>query len=231
MTTLGRSGVEGSRPSFGATGIVDLNRHVGDEEAHEPVGRRLQPADRTGDDLANRFAVPGTQGRVRDFSADGIRRGLEASMDRLGLDHLDVCLHDPDDHAGQAFREDCPALAEFRSEGVVEATGAGTNQSAMLTRFVRDTDVDVVLYADRYTLLDQSALADLFPAAIERGTSVVIGGGVNSDLPANPTPTSTYGVGAAAEIRDCAEQFAIHVPAAFWRGLRETGLLPTEESS
>ncbi|MFF4762220.1 aldo/keto reductase [Streptomyces sp. NPDC001292] len=322
MTALGRSGVEVSPLSFGAAGIGNLYRHVGDEEAHEAVaaawergiryfdtaphyglglserrlgaalreydrahytvstkvGRRLEPADGTGDDLANGFAVPATHRRVWDFSADGIRRSLEASMHRLGLDHIDVVyLHDPDDHAEQAFREGYPALEKLRSEGVVGAIGAGMNQSAMLTRFVRDTDVDVVLCAGRYTLLDQSALADLLPAAAERGTSVVVGGAFNSGLLADPTPTSTYdyarapqemldralrlqalagrhgvtlraaaldfcsahpavasvlvGVGSAAEVRDCAEQFAIQVPAAFWRELRETGLLPTEESS
>jgi D-threo-aldose 1-dehydrogenase len=242
------------------------------------VGRRLETADGTGDDLANGFAVPATHRRVWDFSADGSRRSRDASMDRLGLGHCDVGdLHDPDDHAEQAFREGYPALEKLRSEGVVGAIGAGMNQSAMLTRFVRDTDVDVVLCAGRYTLLDQSALADLLPAAAERGTSVVVGGAFNSGLLADPTPTSTYdyvrapqemldralrlqavagrhgitlraaalafcsahpavasvlvGVGSAAEVHDCAEQFAIPVPAAFWRELRQTGLLPPEESS
>jgi D-threo-aldose 1-dehydrogenase len=157
------------------------------------VGRRLEPADGTGDDRANGFAVPATHRRVWDFSADGIRRTLDASLDRLGLDHVDtVYLHDPDDHAEQAFREGYPALERLRAEGVVDRIGAGMNQSAMLTRFVRDTDVDVVLCAGRYTLLDQSALADLLPAAQERGTAVVLGGPFNSGLLADPTPKATY---------------------------------------
>ncbi|MEU2426837.1 aldo/keto reductase [Streptomyces sp. NPDC007851] len=157
------------------------------------VGRRLEPRDGGGDDLANGFAVPATRRRVWDFSADGIRRTLAASLDRLGLDRVDVVyLHDPDDHAEQAFREGYPALEKLRAEGVVGAIGAGMNQTAMLTRFVRDTDVDVVLCAGRYTLLDQSALADLLPAAEERGTSVVIGGAFNSGLLADPKPDATY---------------------------------------
>ncbi|MEW2167348.1 aldo/keto reductase [Streptomyces sp. NPDC007084] len=157
------------------------------------VGRLLEPADTGGDDLAHGFAVPATHRRVWDFSADGVRRGLDASLERLGLDRVDVVyVHDPDDHAEQAFRESYPALEELRSQGAVGAIGAGMNQTAMLTRFVRDTDVDVVLCAGRYTLLDQSALTDLLPAARERGTSVVIGGAFNSGLLAAPHPGSTY---------------------------------------
>ncbi|MER5527876.1 aldo/keto reductase [Streptomyces sp. NPDC002677] len=157
------------------------------------VGRRLEPGPGDGDDLAHGFAVPDTYRRVWDFSADGIRRTLEASLERLGLDRVDVVyLHDPDDHAEQAFREGYPALEKLRAEGVVGAIGAGMNQTAMLTRFVRDTDIDVVLCAGRYTLLDQSALADLLPAAEERGTSVVIGGAFNSGLLADPRPAATY---------------------------------------
>ncbi|MGV9278715.1 aldo/keto reductase [Streptomyces griseosporeus] len=157
------------------------------------VGRRLEPHDGGGDDLAHGFAVPATHRRVWDFSADGIRRTLEDSLTRLGTDHVDVALlHDPDDHGEQAFREGYPALERLRAEGVVGAIGAGMNQTAMLTRFVRDTDVDVVLCAGRYTLLDQSALTDLLPEARRRGTAVLIGGAFNSGLLADPTPAATY---------------------------------------
>ena len=242
------------------------------------VGRRLEPSDAEGDDLANGFAVPATLRRVWDFSADGVRRTLEASLERLGLDRVDVVyLHDPDDHAEQAFHEGYPALEKLRSEGVVGAIGAGMNQAEMLTRFVRDTDVDVVLCAGRYTLLDQSALTELLPAAVERGVAVVIGGAFNSGLLADPRPEATYnyaqapgevleralrmksvaerhgislraaalafcaahpavasvlvGARSAAEVRDCAEQFATPVPAAFWQELRDTGLLDSEVPS
>ncbi|MEU8649802.1 aldo/keto reductase [Streptomyces sp. NPDC048737] len=157
------------------------------------VGRRLEPSTAGGDDLAHGFAVPATHRRVWDFTADGVRRTLEASLTRLGLDRVDVVyLHDPDDHAETAFREGYPALERLRREGVVGAIGVGMNRTALLTRFVRDTDVDVVLCAGRYTLLDQSALTDLLPAAQERGTSVVIGGAFNSGLLADPKPTATY---------------------------------------
>ncbi|MFH8484172.1 aldo/keto reductase [Streptomyces longisporoflavus] len=145
------------------------------------------------DDLDHGFAVPATHRRAWDFSADGIRRSLESSLTRLGLDRVDIVyLHDPDDHAEQAFREGYPALERLRSEGVVGAIGAGMNQTAMLTRFLRDTDVDAVLCAGRYTLLDQSALAELLPAAQEHGKAVVIGGVFNSGLLADPGPGATY---------------------------------------
>ncbi|WP_405468641.1 aldo/keto reductase [Streptomyces canus] len=242
------------------------------------VGRRLEPSADGGDDLADGFAVPATHRRVWDFSADGVRRTLESSLERLGLDRVDVVyLHDPDDHAEEAFREGYPALEKLRSEGVVGAIGAGMNQAEMLTRFVRETDVDVVLCAGRYTLLDQSALTELLPAAVARGVSVVIGGAFNSGLLADPRPGATYnyaqasgdvldralrmreaaerhgislraaalafcvahpavasvlvGARSAAEVQDAADQFATRVPPAFWRELRDTGLLTPEEPS
>jgi D-threo-aldose 1-dehydrogenase len=159
------------------------------------VGRLLEPVggEPAGDDLANGFAVPATHRRVWDFSADGVRRSLAESLARLGTDRVDlVYLHDPDDHGEQAFREGYPALEELRSQGVVGAIGAGMNQTAMLTRFLGDTDVDVVLCAGRYTLLDQSALTGLLPAAQRRGASVVIGGAFNSGLLADPRPGAPY---------------------------------------
>ncbi|MGW0885747.1 aldo/keto reductase [Streptomyces sp. NPDC002671] len=163
------------------------------------VGRILEPLPApAGDDLANGFAVPATHRRRWDFSADGIRRSLEESLERLGLDRVDVVyLHDPDDHLAQALDEAYPALERLRSEGVVGAIGAGMNHSAPLARFVRETDMDVVLLAGRYTLLDQSALADLLPAAAERGVSVVVGGVFNSGLLADPRPGATFDYAAA----------------------------------
>lgn len=158
------------------------------------VGRLLEPLARClGDDLANGFAVPATHRRVWDFSADGVLRGIDTSLRRLGVDHIDIVyLHDPDEHLDQALREGYPALERLRAEGVIGAVGAGMNQTAALTRFIRETDIDVVLLAGRYTLLDQEALAGLLPAAAARNTSVVVGGVFNSGLLANPRPGATY---------------------------------------
>jgi len=144
------------------------------------------------------FDVPGDLVRRFDYSADGVRRSLAASLSRLGLDRVDIALiHDPDAHGEQALREAYPALERLRAEGVVRAIGVGMNQTEMLTRFIRETDIDVVLVAGRYTLLDHSAAEELLPAALERGTSVIVGGVFNSGLLAAPTPGATYDYQAA----------------------------------
>ncbi|WNI20880.1 aldo/keto reductase [Streptomyces sp. ITFR-16] len=166
------------------------------------VGRVLDPLPGGGaaasDGLSEGFAVPATHRRRWDFSAAGVRRSIEDSLRRLGLDRVDIAyLHDPDDHGEAAFREAYPELEKLRAEGVVGAIGAGMNQTAMLTRFVVDTDADVVLCAGRHTLLDQSALTDLLPAAAARGRSVVVGGVFNSGLLADPRPGATYDYAAA----------------------------------
>ncbi|KUN82748.1 aldo/keto reductase [Streptomyces griseoruber] len=157
------------------------------------VGRLLVPHDGEGDDRVNGFAVPATHRRVRDFGADGVLRSLEASLDRLGLDRVDVALlHDPDDHVEQALHEAYPALERLRAEGVVGAIGIGMNQCPVPARFLRDTDIDVVLLAGRYTLLEQEGLVELLPEAAARGRSVLVGGVLNSGLLADPRPGITY---------------------------------------
>lgn len=168
-------------------------RPTGSYTLSTKVGRLLEPYGGGGDDSANGFAVPATHRRVWDFSAAGVRRSIEDSLGRLGLDRIDVAyLHDPDDHAEQAFGEAYPELERLRGEGLVGAIGAGMNQARMLTRFVRDTDVDVVLCAGRYSLLDQRALTGLLPAAAERGVGVVVGGVFNSGLLADPKQGATF---------------------------------------
>jgi D-threo-aldose 1-dehydrogenase len=153
------------------------------------VGRRLIAADppRAKDDGG--FDVPGDYTRVWDFSRDGVLRSIEGSLERLGVGHVDlVYVHDPDDHWREAIEGAVPALAELRDQGVIGGFGAGMNQSAMLARFVRESDMDAVMVAGRLTLLDQSALADLLPAAREHGTVVVAAGVFNSGLLARPRP-------------------------------------------
>jgi D-threo-aldose 1-dehydrogenase len=130
---------------------------------------------------------------VYDYSGDGIRRSIEESLERLGLDRIDLALiHDPDDHWRDAIDGAWPALERLRAEGVIRAVGAGMNQSAMLTRFVRETTMDAVLLAGRYTLLDQSGLADLLPACLERGVAVLVGGVMNSGVLVDPRPGATF---------------------------------------
>ena len=187
-------------------GLGLSERRLGTALRHRPraeysistkVGRILEPApDLNGDDLANGFAVPAAHRRRWDFSADGVRRSLDESLRRLGLDRVDIVyLHDPDDHAEQALDEAYPALEKLRAEGVIGAIGIGMNQAAVPARFVRETDIDVVLLAGRYTLLDQTGLDELLPRAAERGVSVVLGGVFNSGILADPHSAATFDYG------------------------------------
>jgi D-threo-aldose 1-dehydrogenase len=138
------------------------------------------------------FDVPADHRRVWDFSRDGVLRSLEASLERLGLDRIDIVyLHDPDHHWEQAVTASVPALVELRDQGLVGAVGAGMNQSEMLARFVQETDLDLVMCAGRYTLLEQGALHDLLPAARVNGVDVVIAGVYNSGLLSRSRPPAT----------------------------------------
>lgn len=140
-----------------------------------------------------RLFDPGSDRTHFDFSRDGVRRSVEGSLARLGLERIDILLiHDPDDHWREAIGEAYPALHRLREEKIVGAIGAGMNQSAMLARFAREGDFDVFLVAGRYTLLDQEALAELLPLCLERQVSVVIGGVLNSGILADPRPGSRF---------------------------------------
>ncbi|USX49650.1 aldo/keto reductase [Lentzea sp. HUAS12] len=150
------------------------------------VGRVLEPFDGDGFDDEG-FVVPRSFRRVRDYSADGVKRSLESSLERLGTDRVEIVyIHDPDDFWDEAFGEAYPALESLRSQGVVGAIGVGMNQWEMPERFVRETDVDVVMLAGRYTLLEQPSLPSFLPACVERGVSVVACGVFNSGLLSKP---------------------------------------------
>lgn len=193
-------------------GLGLSERRLGDALRHRPrdeyvistkVGRLLEPAIPGGCAVGRDpegFDVPADHVRRFDFSADGVRRSLEASLARLGLDRIDTALiHDPGHHGEQALREAYPTLEKLRAEGTVRAIGLGMNEVATLTRFVTDTDIDVILVAGRYTLLDRSAADALLPAAMRRGVSVIAGGVFNSGLLAAPRPGATYDYNAASD--------------------------------
>lgn len=118
-----------------------------------------------------------------DFSYDATLRSLEESLERLGLDRVDVALvHDPDDHYDEAIAGAYPALARLRDEGVVSAIGVGMNQTNLLCRFALEKDPDCFLVAGRYTLLDRSADERLLSLCDERGIAVVAAGVFNSGV-------------------------------------------------
>ena len=155
------------------------------------IGRILVPT--TGDvdpDFAD--AEKGVE-RVFDFSAQGVERSIKDSLERMGADSIDIVfIHDPDDHADWAITEAYPELEKMRNQGVIKAIGVGMNQSAIPTRFVNETGIDIVLIAGRYTLLDQSADKDLLPAALRKGVSIIAAGVYNSGILANPVAGATY---------------------------------------
>jgi D-threo-aldose 1-dehydrogenase len=154
------------------------------------VGRLLVEQDAAGR-TDEAFEVPATHRRVWDFSTDGIRRCLEESLVRMGLERVDVVyLHDVENHFETAVDDGYPALAQLREEGVVSAIGAGMGDAAMLAELVRKTDVDVVMLAGRYTLLDQSGLDELLPACQERGVSVIAAAVFHSGVLAQARPVA-----------------------------------------
>jgi len=176
------------------------------------VGRLLVPNEApSGSDLAaGGFDVPDTLRRERDYSRDGVRRSVEESLTRLGLDRLDIALvHDAEDHLDQALAEAVPALIELRDEGVVGAVGAGMNVVEPLRRFV-EAGVDTVMVAGRWTLLDRSG-EQLMRECAERGVGVLVAGPFNSGLLATPWPpeggTFDYAT-ASAELLERARSLA-----------------------
>ena len=173
-------------------GAALAGRPRGEFVVSTKVGRLLEPVPVVTGRDDDGFDVPATHRRVWDFSRDGVLRSLESSLDRLGLDRVDIVyLHDPDDHWHDALEDAYPALEELRSQGVVSSIGAGMNQAAMLAEFVRNTDMDLLMLAGRYTVLEHDALDDLLPACVERGVRVVAAGVFNSGLLARPEPPDT----------------------------------------
>ena len=158
------------------------------------VGRLLEPnAAPAGSDLASGgFAVPDDLVRRFDFSRDGVLRSLESSLHRLGVSRVDIVyVHDPDEYVHQAITEAVPALAELRDQGVIGAVGAGMNQRQALLRMIRETDLDVVMLACRWTLLHLSG-APLLAECAERGVAVIAAAPYNSGLLARDWPGNRY---------------------------------------
>lgn len=169
------------------------------------------------------FDVPATLVRRRDYSRDGVLRSLEASMTRLGVDRVDIAfVHDPEDHVDEALAGAIPALIELRDQGVLRGVGLGMNFDRVLAEFVRRSDVDTVMIAGRYTLLEQPALDELLPLCEERGVRVMAAGVFNSGILATPAPGTTYDyreapaelVARAQRIADVCARFGVDLPTA-----------------
>ena len=186
------------------------------------VGRVLNPVDSP--PVSPHFPSLPKLEAVFDYSRDGILRSLEESLVRLGLDRVDIAyIHDADDHWEQAIGEAYPTLAELRSQGVVKAIGVGMNQWEMEARFAREGDFDCFLLAGRYTLLDQSSLAELMPVCLEKNVSLVLGGPFNSGILASDLgPGATYDyetapvdiIEKARKTKDVCDRYAVPLKAA-----------------
>jgi len=130
---------------------------------------------------------------IFDFSYDGVMRSFAESLERLGLERIDILhIHDPDNHYDSALNGAYRALDRLRADGVIGAVGAGMNQAEMLTRFAREGHFDCFLLAGRYTLLDQVALKELLPECLQRGIAIIAGGVYNSGILADPKPGAHY---------------------------------------
>ena len=196
------------------------------------VGRVLKPARRGEIDFSPwAEAAPFTM--AFDYSYDGTMRSFEDSLQRLGLERIDICfIHDIDRFTRGAEQPDVfrqamdgcwRALEKLRSEGLVKAIGVGVNEWEVCYEALQQRDFDCFLLAGRYTLLEQDALNDFLPLCEARGVAVVVGGGFNSGILATgarpgakynyaPAPADVLNKVAAIE-RVCAK-YDVPLPAA-----------------
>ena len=169
-----------------------------------------------------------------DFSAAGTRRSVEDSLQRLGLARLDVAyVHDPDaathgtnapNVLRQVLDETLPALRQLKAEGLVGAIGLGTNDVDVVRRVLDEADLDVLMLAGRYSLLDHAALPALLPQCTARGVRVALGGVFNSGILATGTqrgaatfnyaPAAKEWLERTAQIEAVCNAFAVPLRAA-----------------
>ena len=170
-------------------GAALAGRRRADYAVSTKVGRLLRTNSApTGSDLANGFDVPDDLTRVWDLSADGVRRSLDESLGRLGLDRVDIVyLHDPDQAPDGSAGAALDALIGLREQGVVRAVGVGLSGWRAALRLVREADLDVVMLAGRWTLLDRSG-EPLLAECRARGVAVVAAAPFNSGILAQPWP-------------------------------------------
>lgn len=156
------------------------------------VGRLLRPSPESADrcDAEHHFAVPASLSRVWDFSADGVRRSLEESLSRLGLDSVDIVyLHDPEeDDLVTALATGVPAVVALRDEGLVKAVGIGSKSTEALLAGVQTGALDLAMVAGRLTLLEQPASEQVVPECRVRGVRIVAAAVFNSGLLAAAKP-------------------------------------------
>ena len=186
-------------------GFFDTAPFYGLGEAEQRLGRALADAGGTRPVIATkagRLLAQGPDGSVDahfDFGYDAAMQSLESSLERLGLDRVDIVhIHDPDDHLHEALEGTYPALVALREQGVIAAVSLGTNSVATAAVFLERADLDCMLVAGRYTLLDRSA-TELIDACAQRGVAYLAAGVFNSGVLARPRAGSWYDYGPASD--------------------------------
>ena len=205
------------------------------------VGRLLElckPKERSRQDGAGAFIETPSRRERFDYSYDGVKRSLEFSLERLGLDQIDIVYaHDVDAYThGSRQAADARikefmnggyrALDELRSAGAIKAIGAGVNEWEVAEALTRAGDFDVFLLAGRYTLLEQEALTSFLPLCAQKGIGVVVGGPFNSGILATGVKADAhYNYGPAPEevkervrrIQQVCKSFRVKLPEAALR--------------
>ncbi len=164
---------------------------------------------------------------VFDFSYDGIMRSFESSLNRLGIDKIDILYIHDIDRSESTFRDAMDgaviALNELREQKAIHAWGTGLNVSDWTKHFIEHANPDVCLLAGRYTLLDQTALLDALPAMESHGVRMVVGGPFNSGiLASNLKEGTTFDyekaapevLGKARKIMNVCNEFQVSLKAA-----------------
>jgi D-threo-aldose 1-dehydrogenase len=177
--------------------FVDTAPLYGLGEAEHRLGAALR-AGRFGVVIATkvgRLLEVGPDGEIAarfDFGYDAVRRSLESSLGRLGVDRVDIVhIHDPDDHVDDAVAGAHRALVDLREQGVIEAVSVGTGSAETAATFLERCDLDCMLVAGRYTLLDQTA-APVIQQCAERGIAYLAAGVFNSGVLARPSEDAWY---------------------------------------
>ena len=128
-----------------------------------------------------------------DHSPSGIRKSLEESLTRLGKESIEIAyIHDADNWVREAIDVVYPELHKMREEGLVKAIGIGMNWCPTSVAIMKETDLNIALIAGRFTLLDQSAQAELYPLALAKKVSIIAAGVFNSGVLANPVEGAYY---------------------------------------
>jgi D-threo-aldose 1-dehydrogenase len=178
-------------------GAVLAERPRADFIISTKVGRLIEPNAHPRERDDDGFDVPGDLTRRWDFSLDGVRRSLEDSLERLGLESVDILFaHDPDQFRPGAAAEGLAALHRLKDEGLVGAVGIGTNSVEGLREFFDGGLLDVVMLANRYSLLDQTGLESVLEPAAKAGAAVIpvgiFGTGLLSTSRLDPSATYDY---------------------------------------